>query len=314
MRTINETRPPVKNSSLEVMDGRDDMPVFIHSELDDYGLSPIEFRVYARLARRAGRGQAREAVTRMARDFEVSDRTIQRALRVLVACDLISEETRPGNTTIYRLNGRRLWQDRKLLKATRARLFPKRPAAGVTSDAAAGGDITAGAVVTPQRGVVVTPQRDEGSPDQGSPAKVLLHTHTRVSPPARASEPPAVVCVCKLPHGSEFCADVRVAYARNKPGTRDPHSYGNSKDMRAGLYDEAVREWLRKVEKPAAARAQRDTSACPDCQGTNFYYPAGDTQEGRTRGTAKCLHPRLDPQSQGRHARSDNAPLHTTSL
>jgi hypothetical protein len=34
-------------------DGRN-LPIFIHSELDDLGLDPYEFRVYARIARRAG--------------------------------------------------------------------------------------------------------------------------------------------------------------------------------------------------------------------------------------------------------------------
>ncbi len=29
----------------EYKDGREDLPVFIHSALDDYGLSPVEFRV-----------------------------------------------------------------------------------------------------------------------------------------------------------------------------------------------------------------------------------------------------------------------------
>ncbi len=38
--------------TIQVVDGRDDLPVFIHSELDDLGLSLQAFRVYAHLARR----------------------------------------------------------------------------------------------------------------------------------------------------------------------------------------------------------------------------------------------------------------------
>lgn len=41
----------------QLKDGRD-LPIFIHSELDDLGLTSQTFRVYAHLARRAGRGEA----------------------------------------------------------------------------------------------------------------------------------------------------------------------------------------------------------------------------------------------------------------
>jgi hypothetical protein len=43
------------DGSLIVGDQRDDLPIFIHSELDDLSLSLEAFRVYAHLARRAGR-------------------------------------------------------------------------------------------------------------------------------------------------------------------------------------------------------------------------------------------------------------------
>jgi hypothetical protein len=150
-------------SDFNVRDGRDDKPVFIHSELDDYGLSCVEFRVYGRLARRAGSGSAFESVARMAEEFEVSDRTVQRAIRVLVNCRLISETPRPGKTTLYTLNARNLWLPKEQLKAIRA---------AVACTAEAGGDTTEGGQiqgVTPETGVGVTPQRDEGTPNEGSP-------------------------------------------------------------------------------------------------------------------------------------------------
>ncbi len=291
----NETR---NGQRVEVVDGREDLPIFIHSALDDYGLSAIEFRVYARLARRCGRGVAYESVVNMAKDFESSDRTIQRGLRLLVECRLISETIRPGKTTQYTLNGQNVWQDRSNLKATRERLFPRKPKPNVTGDTKAGGDTTPGGGVTPERGVVVTPRRDEGSPSEGSPLKVLpnTHTHAFVAPPARASSPPAQasgkpVCVCKLPHDSEFCDDARVTYARNQARFRDPVAVAMTKEARAGLYDEAVREFVARVENPASARAPRDTSACPDCHGSLWLYP-----QGRENGAAKCPHPRLNEE------------------
>jgi hypothetical protein len=43
------------SETLRIEDGRYDLPIFIHSELDDLPLSSRAFRVYAHLARRAGR-------------------------------------------------------------------------------------------------------------------------------------------------------------------------------------------------------------------------------------------------------------------
>lgn len=40
---------------LRLEDGRNDLPIFIHSELDDLPLTLEAFRVYAHLARRAGK-------------------------------------------------------------------------------------------------------------------------------------------------------------------------------------------------------------------------------------------------------------------
>lgn len=150
---------------LTVKDGRDDRPVFIHSELDDYGLSCIEFRVYARLARRSGSGMAFESVPKMAADFEVKDRTIQRALRVLTRCRLITETPRPGKPTLYTLTARSAWLPKAQLKSIRDEITNK-------AAPAQGGDIRAGGAesegVTPEAGVGVTPERDEGTTTQGS--------------------------------------------------------------------------------------------------------------------------------------------------
>jgi DNA-binding transcriptional ArsR family regulator len=161
----------------EIRDGRDDSPIFIHSKLDDYGLSPIEFRVYARLARRAGSGQAFESVPSMARDFEVSGRTVQRSLRVLTECSLISETQRRGKSTLYTLNPFRLWKHASQLKAIRTEVFNQKVAvkasASPTGDATDGGDMTVGGGVTSQTGVGVTSQTDEGTPSEIHPQKVF---------------------------------------------------------------------------------------------------------------------------------------------
>src|ERR1051326_6722606 len=112
---------------VRIKDQRDDLPIFIHSELDDYGLSNAEFRVYGRLARRAAKGVAKESVQNMAKDFMVSDRTVRRCLQVLKMCRLIAEQIRPGKPTIYSLNPRTVWVDKKDLPAIRDSSFGATP-------------------------------------------------------------------------------------------------------------------------------------------------------------------------------------------
>jgi hypothetical protein len=168
------------DTNLDVREGRDDLPVFIHSELDDYGLTNVEFRVYARLARRAGsHGRAREGVPSMADAFDVSTRTIRRALRVLVKCRIIAEHLRPGKPTVYTLNPRSVWAPRRELKETRRAVWgkgddtttPVTPVPHVTPDTTDRGGLT------PQTGVPLTPGTGEGSPlkvlPEGTPVETL---------------------------------------------------------------------------------------------------------------------------------------------
>jgi hypothetical protein len=164
-----------ETNAFQTRDRRDDFPVFIHSELDDYGLNNVEFRVYSRLARRAGQsGRHSESVPNMAREFDVSVRTIQYALKILTACRLITRHARPGKTDEYSMNPRAVWQSKSLLISTRAQLKPSGATtegtpSGATRDGGATGDR---GVVQPEHGVVVQPEIDEGTPSEGTPKKV----------------------------------------------------------------------------------------------------------------------------------------------
>ena len=51
----NPSNPPVPSADNINQAGHHTYPVFIHSRLDDFGLTAPEFRVYCHLARRAGR-------------------------------------------------------------------------------------------------------------------------------------------------------------------------------------------------------------------------------------------------------------------
>jgi len=93
-----------------VVDDRDDLPIFIHRELDDLGLDPYEFRVYARLARRAdGKAGAYESVANIAAACRMGTTRVRQCLRQLELRGLITRVDRAGETTVYRLTPKRVW-------------------------------------------------------------------------------------------------------------------------------------------------------------------------------------------------------------
>jgi hypothetical protein len=120
------------------------------------------------------------------------------------------------------------------------------------------------------------------------------HTHRRAS--ADAPLRPAAVCVCDTKHGSKICDAERIRIASNMPGIRAPERYAMTVEARRGTYDLAFLKRQRELQKliKPSTEPERDTSACPDCGGLGFWYPAGNTPEGMKQGTAKCLHPRLE--------------------
>lgn len=134
------------NHNIEVRDGRDDLPIFIHSELDDYPLTPLEFRVYARVARRCGTaGKFFEGPGKLAKAWGVGDRTIERCLLVLVGTRLVHKEVlgapRPSR---YTLTPRRTWVPADEVEAIRAQVYGKK----AKPDSVTGDTINAGDSVT----------------------------------------------------------------------------------------------------------------------------------------------------------------------
>ena len=83
---------------------------FIHNALDDFGLNPYQFRVYCRIARRAGDKGCFETVKNMADGCQMSEKQIKRSLAELITLSLISRHSRPGTTNIYRLEPPENWK------------------------------------------------------------------------------------------------------------------------------------------------------------------------------------------------------------
>lgn len=335
-----------------VEEGRDDLPIFIHSELDDYPLQPVEFRVYGRIARRAGAsGQCLESPTRMAAEWDISESTVRRALKLLFLCNLVSKELRPGKSTVYRLQPRRAWAPKSEVSKLREQVLYRvdesageeaaattppllspvtdpDPATPVTSDTPTPFtgdrpveatpvmvDRTPPSLMTDQP---LSPETDEGSPSEGSPLKVLPF-HTHALDPAAAGGGGKSVCVSggggeerpetfdtparladRLPvAGTRYLRAQLKAYGSAHPRSiKDLPRWLNSPRTHRGDFDESIAEWYEQgcpvegseASLPAAAAVSpgRDSTACPDCHGKQWWYP-----DGPGKGVAKCRHPKL---------------------
>lgn len=108
-----------------VVDERDDLPIFIHSQFDDLPLSVNAFRVYAHLVRRVGRnGKAWPSYKSIGEHCfrasmttakpETLRRRAMEAVEELKSVGLLSVERRAdkdkGNTSnVYRLKPRSMW-------------------------------------------------------------------------------------------------------------------------------------------------------------------------------------------------------------
>jgi DNA-binding MarR family transcriptional regulator len=84
--------------------------IFVHSALDDFGLSPNEFRIYAHLARRANKSkEAWPGIDSMAKICRMDKECVMGAIKILEEKLLLSVEKKRGQTNIYRLTSSDTW-------------------------------------------------------------------------------------------------------------------------------------------------------------------------------------------------------------
>jgi DNA-binding transcriptional ArsR family regulator len=188
-----------------------DAAMFVHSDIDDLGLDPFAFRVYATICRRAGDtgGEFYESVNKMAERVGMSIRRARRALRDLEALGLIDGEERRGQTTRYRLTPRSSWV-RNPATDTPAPGAPQGERGDVTPAPHAGVGAEDTDTPAPHAGVprhqvqgTPAPGAAKGSPlsssKEGSPLSLRTATETsepRTAPPAadaaeRETQPPS---------------------------------------------------------------------------------------------------------------------------
>jgi len=95
---------------------------FIHGFLDEYGLDPYEFRLYAHMVRRTGgkpQGICFASIGTISKICKVSSRKTQQIIKILVGAKFIVQTKRPGRTDEYRVRPATDWilpQDLEVLR------------------------------------------------------------------------------------------------------------------------------------------------------------------------------------------------------
>ena len=85
---------------------------FVHGFLDEYGLDPYEFRLYAHIVRRTGgkaQGVCFASISTIAKICKVSPRKTQQAIKILMSANFITQNKRPGRTDEYRVKPSSEW-------------------------------------------------------------------------------------------------------------------------------------------------------------------------------------------------------------
>ena len=93
------------------------LPV-VHSDLDEYGLDPYEFRIYAHVVRRTGGKLTGECFAKLKKTSEICHMSVRKAqysFSVLCKAGLLTKESRPGRSDIYKLTPKSDWLPRESL-------------------------------------------------------------------------------------------------------------------------------------------------------------------------------------------------------
>ncbi|PSB27687.1 helix-turn-helix domain-containing protein [Chlorogloea sp. CCALA 695] len=156
---------------------KSELSLFVRREIDDYGLDPYEFRIYARITRRAGNGEAWESLTNMASACCMSLGRARRALHLLKLAKLVKSIERPGYSTVYRLTPQHKWVASECLQELRGfiNLRAKSPTP-IRSDRGTKNDSPITSSSTPLSEVIPLPLSEvigEGIPSEDISHKVL---------------------------------------------------------------------------------------------------------------------------------------------
>lgn len=113
----------------DVAEPRSPLPL-VHSDLDEYGLDPYEFRIYAHIVRRtSGKldGECFAKLQKIAETCQMSVRKAQYALKTLCDAGLIIKLPRKGRTDVYKLAPKTNWEPKERLEEIRRKAKQSKP-------------------------------------------------------------------------------------------------------------------------------------------------------------------------------------------
>ena len=119
-----ESSQPEGENILETK-SRPDSIMFVHNLLDEYGLDPYEFRIYAHAVRRTGGkldGKYFASLNKTAEICKMSVRKAQYALKFLCEAGFLNQEKRKGRTDQYKVTHSREWAKPEDLEVIREKV------------------------------------------------------------------------------------------------------------------------------------------------------------------------------------------------
>jgi hypothetical protein len=226
-----------------MVDDKRDLGAFVPAALDDYPLTPTEFRVYCRIVRRAGAGECWESDVAMMSALGMSRRTVRRTKAFLVACGLVARTDEPGKAPRYALTPASQWASPEKVAEVRAAENP--PQSGVATRAPRGHQGTPTAATRAPGGR--SPEHPEGTTKKevpkGDPRKSRL---------PEGWEP-------NLKHRSQ-ARDAGLDFSHEHQQFVDHHT---AKGSRYTDWDAAFRTWLRNAGKWKRERGGTGTGYAP---------------------------------------------------
>ncbi|WP_242055110.1 MULTISPECIES: helix-turn-helix domain-containing protein [Nostocales] len=110
---------------------------FVHNFLDEYGLDPYEFRLYAHIVRRTGgkpEGVCFASLRKTAEICKISTRKAQQAIKVLINANFVTQTKRTGRTDEYRVTPATDWVPKEELDEIRKAIAGKSPKTSVDEE------------------------------------------------------------------------------------------------------------------------------------------------------------------------------------
>jgi hypothetical protein len=143
---------------------RRDFAIVVPSYLDDYGLSPYEYRLYSHIVRRAGKNGCFESIGNIAKHCLMNEKTVRQSLKVLLGAGMIAVvESKKGKSVVYEVTPHEDWVTPEELPNIRNKRTPTK--SGTTTPTKSGTTTpTKSGTTTPTKSGTTTPAKSGTTP------------------------------------------------------------------------------------------------------------------------------------------------------